>query len=322
VVQGTTGTFSRTTTGNGVDASYEKTENATEGTDKTYGGSESGNSITGVYTSTESAVSTYWLTQTGSDAAGSFSLSGSGTFGSTTTETGNTVTGAYTRTITGTDTYALAEQGTNPGGGFSETVNGTESFTLSETGNAATQTFTRSIIGGGSYSRTNSGDGATLPSDSGSTSYDFEETANARAALFSQIGTGITRYTLLEHFNDVSNTGNGNTPGNMNFLPFGQPFVDPNTIRVSNGRVWWVSGDGSYILLGSYIERPGQGAAVGLTAAFGGGEVSFASLDLKQAKSPRYFRKQVGAGRVRTGPWTLGRVGGADRLGFASSPPP
>jgi hypothetical protein len=31
----------------------------------------------------------------------------------------------------------------------------------------------------------------------------------------------------LEHFTDVSNTSSSNSPGNMNFYPFGQPFVDP-----------------------------------------------------------------------------------------------
>jgi hypothetical protein len=146
----------------------------------------------------------------------------------TTTENGNTVQGSYTRTTSGQDGYNISETGQNSGGSFTETVGGGDNYTLTESGNSADQTFTRTITGGGSYTRQDSGAGATLASGSGSISYTENESADARSGNLSQTETGSERYSLLEKFNNAANTGGGNTPGNMNFLPFGQPFVDPD----------------------------------------------------------------------------------------------
>ena len=60
----------------------------------------------------------------------------------------------------------------------------------------------------------------------GTDNYTLTESGDSLGAVFSQTLTGTDRYGLLQNFSDVSNTG-GNTPGNMNFLPFGQAFEDP-----------------------------------------------------------------------------------------------
>jgi hypothetical protein len=120
----------------------------------------------------------------------------------------------------------MTETGTNSGGTFSESVTGSDTPTLTEGGNTANQTFTRTVTIAGSYIRTDSGPGATLASGSGTIGASSTETADARSGILSQT-RGSDRYSLLEHFNDVSNTTSGNQPGNMNFYAFGQPFVDP-----------------------------------------------------------------------------------------------
>ena len=54
-------------------------------------------------------------------------------------------------------------------------VQGSETASLSESGNQGKQTFSRSVTGAGGYSRTDSGEGATLASGSGSYGYGQEE---------------------------------------------------------------------------------------------------------------------------------------------------
>jgi hypothetical protein len=143
-------------------------------------------------------------------------------------ETGNTVNGNYSQTITAGDSYIMTETGTNPGGAFIEVVTGSDAATLTESGNPATQTFNRTITGDGTYTRTDSGPGATLSNvPNGSITYTLQETGDTLGAVFDQTETGGDRYSLLEHFVNLSNTGGGNTPGNMNFYPFGLAFVDP-----------------------------------------------------------------------------------------------
>ena len=140
----------------------------------------------------------------------------------TTTESGNELTGAYSRTVTGTDTYTLGEVGTNTGG-TTEAITGTDGYTLAESGNAANRERTpRTVTGSGTYTRTDSGAGATLGSGSGAIGYTATESTDERSGDFSESETGSDRYALLEHFNNVANTGGGNTPGNMNFLPVGE----------------------------------------------------------------------------------------------------
>ena len=131
----------------------------------------------------------------------------------------------------------MVELGTNSGNSFTETVTGYETPTLTESGNPATATFNRTITGGGTYNRTDTGPGATLSNVTGGTdNYTLTESGDSLGAVFSQTLTGTDRYGLLQNFSDVSNTGS-NTPGNMNFLPFGQAFEDPAVIWVVVGRV-------------------------------------------------------------------------------------
>jgi hypothetical protein len=131
----------------------------------------------------------------------------------------------------------MTETGTNSGGTFSESVTGSDTPTLTEGGNTANQIFTRTVTIAGSYIRTDSGPGATLASGSGTIGASSTETADARSGILSQ-ARGSDRYSLLEHFNDVSNTTSGNQPGNMNFSPFGQPFVDPGVGDFLKGLFW------------------------------------------------------------------------------------
>jgi hypothetical protein len=51
--------------------------------------------------------------------------------------------------------------------------------------------------------------------------------SDARAGLLSQTETGSDRYSLLEQFNNVANTGSGNQAGNMDYSPYGQAYADP-----------------------------------------------------------------------------------------------
>ncbi len=174
---------------------------------------------------------TYSTTETGNPAGGGdFSLTVTGVQEFGTAEVGNTLSGSYSRRITGTDSYSMVETGDNAAGSYSETVVGTDTYSLTEQGNSGNQTYVRALVGTGSYTRMDPGAVATLPSDSGTTSYNVQESADARSGTFSQTETGSDRYGLLENFNDVSNTGGGNTPGNMNFYPVGQTFVDPDPV--------------------------------------------------------------------------------------------
>jgi hypothetical protein len=221
--RGITDTTTTTDVDSYSDASGAVSVNESSSTTTT--GTQTGNYVTGGYSLTNSASESYSMTET----ASAFTLTETGSESNNTNENGNTISGGYTRTIMGTDTYSMTETGTNSGNPFSEVVTGTDTVTLTETGNTGTQAYDRSIVGTGTYTRTDSGTGATLSNvPSGTLSYTATETANVLGAEFSQAETGTNRYSLLEHFTNVSNTGNGNTPGNMNFSPFGQPFVDPN----------------------------------------------------------------------------------------------
>jgi hypothetical protein len=68
--------------------------------------------------------------------------------------------------------------------------------------------------------------------------YEDIETEDATSGTLTQALTGLDRYGILEYWNDVSNTGSGKTPGNMNFSPVGRAFVDPiedNTLTGAMG---------------------------------------------------------------------------------------
>jgi hypothetical protein len=220
--RGTTDTTTTTDTDTGSNAAGSFS--VSESSSQTATATQTGNSITSAYTLTQSANNSYSMTETGSN----FTLTETGATDSTTQETGNTIDGTYGRTVTGTDNYTMVETGTNTGGSFSETVSGVDNYTLTESGNPDNGTYLRTIMVVGVYARTDDGPGATLPSDSGTITSTLTETADTLSGVFSQSGNSQGRYSLLEHFIDVSNTGNGNTPGNMNFYPFGEPFVDPN----------------------------------------------------------------------------------------------
>ena len=86
-------------------------------------------------------------------------------------------------------------------------------------------------MGGGEFALTDTGPGACSLPIPALRNYNLTETADARAGQMSQTGTDYDRYSyLLERFNNVSNTGGGNDPGNMNFSPVGQAFVDPDPL--------------------------------------------------------------------------------------------
>jgi hypothetical protein len=121
----------------------------------------------------------------------------------------------------------MTEAGTNSGGSYTETVAGNDDYTQVDNGNLGTGFYTRTIDGTGTYNRSDTGLGATLPSGSGTIGYHVNQTGDPHSGTFASTETGTDRYGLLEAFKDVSNTQNGQTPGHMNFYPFGQAFVDP-----------------------------------------------------------------------------------------------
>jgi hypothetical protein len=202
-------------------------------------GTNDGNVITGDYTQNETAAGTYTMTEsdgpvsgpTRDIAVGNFSLNETGSLSLTTAETGNTQDGSYTRTQSATDLYTLTEVGKNIGGMFTETVIGTDTPTLTESGNSANQYYSRSITGGGTYTLSESGTGGTETPGTRTNSYALTETSDARSGMLSQSETGTDRYGMLERYVNVANTSSGNQPGNMDYHPFGRPFVDPIVYR-------------------------------------------------------------------------------------------
>ncbi len=202
---------------------------------------ESGNLVSGSYSQTVTITGSYSMTEstvagmggggtttgTGSSTP-SFIVTETGNLTTSMTETGNSVTAAYTQTQSGSDVYTMVESGTNSLGNFTETVTGTSTPTLIENGNSANQIYTRTISDTDVYSRTDGGTGATFSSSTtGTLSSTLTETSDARAGLLSQSEAGSDRYSLLQNFVNVANTTSSNQPGNMDYLTFGEPFVDP-----------------------------------------------------------------------------------------------
>jgi hypothetical protein len=143
-------------------------------------------------------------------------------------EEGDSFTGAYTRTKTGTDEFTIVETGTKVGGSYSQTITGEDEYTLVDVGDHGTGHYTRTIDGGGSYSRTTTGAGATLPTDTGTTAYGWDQEGDPESGVFDLTQTGTTRYSLLEDFYHISNTSASQAMGHMNVYAFGQTFVDPD----------------------------------------------------------------------------------------------
>src|SRR5581483_9903335 len=181
--------------------------------------------VPGTYAKTEDASDSYTVTQTAMGER-NFTLTLTGSNGYSEMESGNTVTGLYTRTKVGTDAYTIFIDGTKAGGSYQQTVTGGEDYTMEDNGNLATGHYTRTIDGSGTYERTSTGAGATMPSDSGTTGYHWEQTGDPLSGVFTLTQTGTDRYDLLEDFFDISNTEAGTSPGHMNIYPFGQTFVD------------------------------------------------------------------------------------------------
>jgi hypothetical protein len=215
-----------------------------EDSSQTLTGTDTGNTLTGAYTLSESAAGTYSMSeQSGTTTSGgvgglglgggpspnSMSLTETGSLTTTTTEAGSTLDGSYNRTINATDHYTMVELGANASSDlYTETVTGTDTSTLTEAGNTANQTYSRTITDSDVYTRTDAGPGAAFaPSSSGTIGSTLTESSDARAGVLSQSETGSDRYSLLQNFINVANTG-GNAPGNMDYYIFGEPFVDPN----------------------------------------------------------------------------------------------
>ncbi len=272
---GTTGT----TTTSDTDA-YNPTGGSTltmgENSSQTCTEQETGNSISGDYTLSATAAGTYTMQEytdyTGPGTGGSmggmggtsvtFTLTETGSLATTTNEPGNTVAGDYSQVETASDGYTLAETGTNGSGSFSVTVVDAETATLTATGNTANQTMNRTIVGVGS-----------------GYSYTVTETADARSGYRTQAESGTDRYSLVPYFVNVSDTDNADMPGNMDYSPFGQPFVDPSANAPE------VPGGDSSIGASANVTDPGtsvSSAEVGLPVANpgngGGGDPAGATL--------------------------------------------
>jgi len=215
----TTGTTTSTDSDNYSDSAG--LVSVTESRSETYSTTDTGNTISGDFTITGSASNSYSMTET----ASTWTLTVTGSLTETNHETGNAVDGTYTSTITPTDSYSMRETGTITGGAFTETVTGTDTATTTETGNSDAQTLSRTIAVSGSYVRTDTG---PLGSGSGSIASTLTETADSRSGIFSDTTTGTNRYSLLEKFTNVANTGSSTSPGNMEFQPIGAAFQDGN----------------------------------------------------------------------------------------------
>lgn len=220
-----TGTFNRTVTGSDTrvldDSGWDSTssDSVTESNSGSYTRFEGGDSVTGAYGTTIERSDHYDLYESvTTDEDNNFTLTGTGDSTGTSYEMGNSVLGTYTVNDHGDDTYTLTEAGAQAGTAFSSSLNGSEWFSVAESGNHDTGVLLRDDTGGGGY---------TLDGTAGSTSYSVHERADSRAGHFSISETGTDRYRLLPQFLDVSNTGDGTAPGNMDFHPYGEPFVDP-----------------------------------------------------------------------------------------------
>jgi hypothetical protein len=239
---------SSTTTDNDVGSNASGSFSFTETSSQSYSGAiETGDSLDGDYTLDKSPSGPYTLVETGVDASGTtFTLTETGSISFSVHETGDSLSGDFTRTTTGTDSsYTLAETGTNSLGGFTETVIGSDAFSVTESGNTDNQTLDRTVTGSGTYTLADSGIGATLTSGSGSIGYTVSETDDARSGDLSQTEAGTDRYALLQSFINAANSQGSTSPGNMNFVAFGVPFVDPNYTHEEAQALYYVESLGN-----------------------------------------------------------------------------
>lgn len=216
-----------TTTDTDVYSNSSGTVTVTEWSSQTTTTTTTGNNISTAYTTvTNTAGQSYTMTETGSD----FTLTETGSLSSNSTGSGNTIEGTFSTNTTGTDNYTMHEHGINTDSqSFCQSITGTDEYTISETGNNANQTDSRDISGSGSYSELLVV--ASSPTVlSGDYNLSNDENADARSGALSQSGD-LGRYALLEYFVDVSNA-DASSPGNMDFSPVGQAFVDGNAASV------------------------------------------------------------------------------------------
>ena len=238
-----------TETGNSDTGSYTQTESGSLGSGLTAGGTDvaggssttescagtftsngGGNYVSGSYSLTETPVESYSLWQTGSSGSDNFTLTGHGNLTSfTLLESGDNVTGASTQTESGNDSYSLTETGSHASSGYTETLTGLDNFGQTSVAGLDNGVFNLNTTLQETYTRTESGPGATLGNGSGSISYSATETGDTTSGQMTLSPTGSDRYSKLEQFNDISNTGSGASPGHLNFNAFGLPFVDPST---------------------------------------------------------------------------------------------
>jgi len=198
----------------------------TEGSSGTYTQSTVGDTDTGVTQLVSSTNTGYNVTEVSSGAT----LVGTGTDGVSGTETGSGQTGAYSHYENGYDQYTLVENGTAVGGAFSQSVTGVDGYATTEVGNRETGTYGRTTVGDGYWTRVSSGAGVTLGSGSGPSAYTLTESGDAVSGSFGESETGADRYSLVDRFDNVSNTSSGATPGNITFHSHGLPFRDPQEV--------------------------------------------------------------------------------------------
>jgi hypothetical protein len=223
IFNGVTGYF-MTDTGGTADGSFTVTENASG----SYNDVKTGNSTNGSYVDGRTETDNYSMTEVGSDPFGdTFTLNLNGANGFQISENGNSVLATYNRTTNGSDNYSMSENGFNGGKKFSQAITGTDVYNVQELGNNKTGTFSRIDTGTDTYDLKQNGAGITKhPPLHGTLNYNDTETGDTRAGSFKLTKGGADRFSLLQFFIDVSNTGNGYTPGNMEFHPAGMPFTD------------------------------------------------------------------------------------------------
>lgn len=178
----------------------------------------SGNNIDGTQTYGQGGSQTYSLYQSNTSGADNYTLTGTGSkpYTITGTDVGNT--GESDRTESGTDSYNLAQSGVASSSSFSLGLTGSDGYATTSSINSQTGAFSQTTTGSGSYTKTGTGAGG------GATDFSSIETGSTRDGDVVLTASGVSRYDLLQGFNNTSDGGNG-TAGIADFSPVGLPLM-------------------------------------------------------------------------------------------------
>ena len=108
---------------------------------------------------------------------------------------------------------------------------GSENYTVTDSSDSLNQTSGQTITGTGAYTLTDMGQGPRSGLDFRLLRYTLVANDDNASGELSNRKRAATAMVYWQAFNNVANVGASSTPGNMNYSPYGQPFVDPDAIQ-------------------------------------------------------------------------------------------